>query len=768
MAGNTLRLQVLLAAIDRASGPLKRIMGGSAATSKALRTTQGELKRLEGVQRDITGFRKLETQLGTTRQQLQLAERELRRMTDAVNAADAPTAEQTAALRKQAEALGNAELQQRLELGRSRKALEAVGIDTARLAVHERTLQADIGKANQAIEEQRRRLSRLAAAQQKMQRMHSAGMKLAAHGAGAVAAGTVAARGIGAPVAAFAAQEDAATQLRASMMGANGQVAAEFAQIDALAQRLGNRLPGTTADFYEMMTMLRRQGMSAKVILGGLGEATGYLGVQLNMGYSEAAEFAAKLQDATRTSERDMMALSDVIQRTFYLGVDADNMLQGFSKLTSSMDVLKRTWVRLAFVEAGSDWRSLNRLAIDDGYLRDYLIVPDYHRGYLGVQRWADSSGTVAGSSLPSNGAFSVADPRAAAGAAQYQQYGVMRMTDTAGAVIGVKSPGQGTFSVADPRCNGERHKNAYRIVRADGVAGTVTGDFRPAGGGGVADPRAAGGFAGAGKYQVSRYGEPAGTVIARSDTGHGAYAVADPRPANQRQVGDAYLTNGHYGVVGWNGSSGAVSAAAGHDNGRWSVADPRLPGERESVTCVIRSMDGTWHRPFTTLELAALQSLVDPEEKLELDGLSDQAWRERIGNAVPPAAAQAIGEEIGRTLLLAWTGQTFALGATPIWVRDLAMAMTLPGGGASDPAPDSPPGDAAAMRGRSCGSPLPRSPRDARRRRALHRVPLPTHRQARRTRRRFGRMVPPQSEAPAACAPPRPGSVNGAGVAGG
>src|SRR5687768_3546296 len=123
MAANTLRLQVLLAAIDRASGPLKRIMGGSTATSKALRATQGELKRLESAQRDISGFRKLETQLGSTRQQLQLAERELRRLSDAVNAAEAPTAEQTAALRKQAEALGklrNAELQQRLELGRAR------------------------------------------------------------------------------------------------------------------------------------------------------------------------------------------------------------------------------------------------------------------------------------------------------------------------------------------------------------------------------------------------------------------------------------------------------------------------------------------------------------------------------------------------------------------------------------------------------------------------------------------------------------------------
>lgn len=342
-----------------------------------------------------------------------------------------------------------------------------------------------------------------------------------------------------------------------------------------------------------------------------------------------------------------------------------------------------KTWVRLAFVEAGSDWRSLNRLQVEDGQLSDYLIVPEFHNGYLGVRHWEEPAGTVAGSSLPGNGAFSVADPRAAAGAAQYQQYGVLGMDDTAGAVIGVKSPGQGTFSVADPRCNWSpmAHRNKYRIVPWDRTTGTVTGSDRVASGAlAVADPRAMAGFEGAGKYRVTDFDEAAGTVIARSDTGQGAFAVADPRPACQRGPGDHFLTNGNYGVVPWDSSSGAVSAAAGHDNGRWSVADPRLPGARENLVCVIRALDDTWHRPFTTLELAALQSLVDPEEKLELDGLSDQAWRERIGNAVPPDGAEAIAVEIGRTLLLAWTGQTFALGSTPIWVRDVAVALTLPG----------------------------------------------------------------------------------------
>ena len=72
-----------------------------------------------------------------------------------------------------------------------------------------------------------------------------------------------------------------------------------------------------------------------------------------------------------------------------------------------------------------------------------------------------------------------------------------------------------------------------------------------------------------------------------------------------------AYLTGGHYGVVGWSQHSGAVSAAAGYDNGGWSVADPRLPAGNDKLVAIIRALYGTWHRPFTTLELAALQSLI-------------------------------------------------------------------------------------------------------------------------------------------------------------
>ncbi|MHA6159474.1 DNA cytosine methyltransferase [Pseudomonas sichuanensis] len=339
-----------------------------------------------------------------------------------------------------------------------------------------------------------------------------------------------------------------------------------------------------------------------------------------------------------------------------------------------------KTWVRLALVEAGKDWRSLNDLSIEDGYLRDLIIVPQFRDGFLGVHDWAESAGTVAARSGPTNGKFSVADPRARAGALQYQQYGVRRWQDTSGAVIGVKSPGQGTFSVADPRRGGEGF-GKYQVTPFNGTANTViAGSTTGQGAFAVQDPRYHNWHPGASSRKLSVVGmhQTAGTITGSQQVASGALSIADPRPGMRRSKGDAYLTGGHYGVVPWTGQAGAVSASAVHDNGRWSVADPRLPEANERLTCVIESLDGTWHRPFTTLELAALQSLVEPEEQLELDGLSDQAWRERIGNAVPPAAAEAIGHVMGTTLLLAAQGETFMLSSMPIWVRPVAVGLSV------------------------------------------------------------------------------------------
>ena len=351
-----------------------------------------------------------------------------------------------------------------------------------------------------------------------------------------------------------------------------------------------------------------------------------------------------------------------------------------------------KTWVRLAFVQAGGDWRSLNRLAVQDGYLQDYLLVPEMHRGALGVQSMLDSAGVIAGRSYPLNGAFSVADPRFDPSAAWKDgpAYGVRRWEASTGAIAGQQGPGQGAYSVADPRHHGPaKHSNEFRIVRYEDTARAVTGAHGT--GQCVADPRTGWPTSAHGnKLAITAYEDHAKTITG-ARFGSGALCVADPRPGLARERGDHYLTAGHYGVAAWDKHVGAVSASACHDNGSWSVADPRaLPAANDKLVCRIIAEDGTWHRPFTTLELAALQSIYDPDdyaeaeaigEPFQMDGTSDSAHRERIGNAVPKKAAKAMAEEIGRAILLSRTGETFQLSAAPIWVRPIITALAVRGG---------------------------------------------------------------------------------------
>lgn len=152
-----------------------------------------------------------------------------------------------------------------------------------------------------------------------------------------------AAGGLGYAVKEYAASQDAQTTLKISMMGSDGKVAKEYAQINKLAEKLGTKLPGTTADFKKMMAVLVQQGISFQSILGGVGEASGNLAVLLKMPFDEAAQFAAKLQDATKTTEKDMMHLMDTVQKMYYLGADTTNIMGGFGNLASSMAVLGKS-----------------------------------------------------------------------------------------------------------------------------------------------------------------------------------------------------------------------------------------------------------------------------------------------------------------------------------------------------------------------------------------------------------------------------------------
>ncbi|UEB94197.1 phage tail tape measure protein [Pseudomonas sp. HN2] len=355
---NDLKLQVLLNAIDRASGPLKAIDKGSIGAARALKDARDRLKELNAQQKDVSAWRTQRAAAEQTETALTSARDRVRALSQQFAATGVPTKALAKDFRtavREAQRLKEQHQQQSEQLQTLRSKLYSAGISTKDLGTHERQLREQIGATSTKISEQGKRLvalnaqqKRMAAERAKLAKTQGLASDMAVNGAAGLGVGYAASRPIAKAVGAFAPNEDSATQLKVSMMDNTGKVAEDFQKITDLATKLGDRLPGTTADFQEMMTMLRRQGLSAQSILGGTGEAAAYLGVQLKMPVAEAAEFAAKMQDATRTTEKDMMALMDTIQRGFYSGVDSTNMLQGFSKIAPVMDTIKKSGIEAA------------------------------------------------------------------------------------------------------------------------------------------------------------------------------------------------------------------------------------------------------------------------------------------------------------------------------------------------------------------------------------------------------------------------------------
>lgn len=344
----SLELKIIMSATDKASAAFKKLREGSNVLAQSLKKAEAELHDLDKAQENLLRKNKLNKELSKNGEALRKNAAEIRRLNNEIAKTGTASKEQEkelSDLTKANKKLTEAQEKNWEKVRKLDQALSAVGITAKTFTNAQDQLNKKHDAASKAVEKHRLAYEKLQNAQNK-----AAAAKSQMTEAGMRAVGLMyTARGIAdttrnvlsAPVKAYADTETASTDLRAAMMDNTGKVSAQYKDIDNLATRLGDRLPGTTADFKNLMTMLIRQGMSAQTVLGGTGEAAALLAVQLKKSPEAAAEMAAKLQDATRGTEKEMLAIMDQVQRLYYAGTDDTNILGAFSKLSPALDTLK-------------------------------------------------------------------------------------------------------------------------------------------------------------------------------------------------------------------------------------------------------------------------------------------------------------------------------------------------------------------------------------------------------------------------------------------
>lgn len=203
-----------------------------------------------------------------------------------------------------------------------------------RIAVMLTALDRMSGVVDSSVTRSIRRMQDLENATQKAQKLLGAGLAEIASGAGIALAMKPA-------LDAFMELENAASNMKSSMLEAGNILPVDdFEKLGVLAEKLGNYLPGTTADFYAMFTRMKQLGVETDTILNGAGESAAYLAVVLNKPYEQVAEVVSKLKNATGTADEDLKSFIDTVARTANVGVNLEEMQYAFARSSPALKTL--------------------------------------------------------------------------------------------------------------------------------------------------------------------------------------------------------------------------------------------------------------------------------------------------------------------------------------------------------------------------------------------------------------------------------------------
>lgn len=372
MATNQLQLQVVLNAIDRATGPLKRIMGGSTETAKALKAARDQLKSLKDQQSNISSFKKQQDAITATSGKLNAAQEHLRQLKTAMNTiGDAASGKFKNDFRKAHESVRDltTKLQeQRRGLTPHMSKLREAGIATGKLGEYEAQLKTGVDAANRSLNTQKDRLDAIRRKQESISKARGAydkGKQFA--GSAAVAGGAslgvayAASRPVISVVKEYVDFETAMMGVAKQVDGArddNGKLTSTYYEFADAIKAATNEMPIATTEFAALVEAQARAGIQGKENLLTMAKVSATAAVAFELPAEQIGEDMGRIAGLYKVPIENISALGDALNylddNTRSKGGDIIETLTRMSDVAGKLDYRKAAALGSTFLSLGA------------------------------------------------------------------------------------------------------------------------------------------------------------------------------------------------------------------------------------------------------------------------------------------------------------------------------------------------------------------------------------------------------------------------------
>lgn len=366
-----LRLEVVLAAIDKATRPIRSVMGSSKGLAKQLKDTRDQLKAVNQAQEQIQQFRDVSKGAAVTANQLRAAQERVKALKVAMGETLTPSKALTREFEKARQAASELkvrhgqliEKQQRL-----RDSLKAAGTDTRKLADAQRTLKSQADSLNQSLQQQQKRLE---AVSQKQKRMSASRAsydqgremrdRVAGAGAATMGAGTVVGLPIVKMVRDYSSYEDAMLGVARQVEGArdaNGRLTATYYEMGDAIKAMSETIPMATTEIAALVEGGARMGVQGKENLLAFARTAALASTAFDLPADQISEDLGKIANVFKVPIKNISQLGDVIN---YLddnaqskGADIIDVMQRVAGSVGSMDYKEAAALGSTFLSLGA------------------------------------------------------------------------------------------------------------------------------------------------------------------------------------------------------------------------------------------------------------------------------------------------------------------------------------------------------------------------------------------------------------------------------